>query len=73
MSADGTGNSQEVTDARAIEKMLRRSGFVKLPLPSAMLAAMESDARFSWSLRKPYPRGKLSVKTQIWSAKSRDF
>ena len=34
-------------------KNFLRSAFVNRPLPSTMLAEIESEARFSWSTRKP--------------------
>jgi hypothetical protein len=47
------------------------------PDPSAIFAAIESDARFNWrfnwSTRKPYPRENGSVVEHTSSGKSMDF
>ena len=72
-TASSKSGTHSCTLPRATPKKLRRSGFVKRPLPSAMLAAIESEARLSWSPRKKYPRGSSRVIVQTASAKVMAF
>jgi len=73
LRASSSRGAHSCAEPRAMVKKLRRSGVVKRPLPTARFAAIDNDARLSWSARKPWPRGKASVVAETWSAKSTDL
>ena len=50
--ASSKSGTHSCTEPRAMVKKFFRSGFVNRPLPSVMFAAMEREARLSWSARK---------------------
>jgi len=50
--ANSSKGTHSCTEPRAMMKKCLRSDFVNRPLPSAMLADIDSEARLSWSRRK---------------------
>ena len=55
-------------EPRAMTKKFRRSAFVKRPLPSAMLAEMETKARMSRPDSVRVRGGKLSARAAMSTA-----